>query len=128
MIDAGKIVERGTHQQLLAAGGLYAELYRTQHQPMLEGAAFETDPGAAEATERAEPPSMPTAGAAVAIAEALGRSSATPTPEQEAEAGGNGSAATPSRGGLERASEADNASSTDSAQPSASGKSAGGPS
>jgi ATP-binding cassette subfamily B protein len=30
VIDAGRIRERGTHDELLAAGGLYAELYRTQ--------------------------------------------------------------------------------------------------
>jgi ATP-binding cassette subfamily B protein len=30
VIDEGEIRERGTHQELLAAGGLYAELYRTQ--------------------------------------------------------------------------------------------------
>jgi ATP-binding cassette subfamily B protein len=30
VIDAGQVRERGTHDQLLAAGGLYAELYRTQ--------------------------------------------------------------------------------------------------
>ena len=30
VIDAGRIVERGTHDQLVTAGGLYAELYRTQ--------------------------------------------------------------------------------------------------
>jgi ATP-binding cassette subfamily B protein len=29
VIDEGKIVERGTHDELLASGGLYAELYRT---------------------------------------------------------------------------------------------------
>ena len=29
VIDAGRIVERGTHDRLLAAGGLYADLYRT---------------------------------------------------------------------------------------------------
>jgi ATP-binding cassette subfamily B protein len=30
VIDGGQIAERGTHEELLAAGGLYAELYRTQ--------------------------------------------------------------------------------------------------
>ncbi len=29
-IDAGEVRERGTHDELLAAGGLYAELYQTQ--------------------------------------------------------------------------------------------------
>lgn len=30
VVEDGRIVERGTHDQLLAAGGRYAELYRTQ--------------------------------------------------------------------------------------------------
>jgi ATP-binding cassette, subfamily B, bacterial len=30
VIDAGMVCERGTHEELLAAGGLYAELYQTQ--------------------------------------------------------------------------------------------------
>jgi ATP-binding cassette subfamily B protein len=29
-LDGGRIAERGTHQQLLAAAGLYAALYREQ--------------------------------------------------------------------------------------------------
>ncbi|HEY4701328.1 MAG TPA: ATP-binding cassette domain-containing protein, partial [Streptosporangiaceae bacterium] len=30
VIDSGRVIERGTHAELLAAGGLYAELYHTQ--------------------------------------------------------------------------------------------------
>jgi ATP-binding cassette subfamily B protein len=30
VVDGGRIVERGTHLELLAAGGLYSDLYRTQ--------------------------------------------------------------------------------------------------
>ena len=29
VVDDGRIVERGRHDELLAAGGLYAELYQT---------------------------------------------------------------------------------------------------
>jgi hypothetical protein len=29
-VDGGRVVEQGNHQELLAAGGLYADLYDTQ--------------------------------------------------------------------------------------------------
>jgi ATP-binding cassette subfamily B protein len=32
VVDGGVVVERGTHEGLLTAGGLYAELYRTQFE------------------------------------------------------------------------------------------------
>jgi ATP-binding cassette subfamily B protein len=36
VLNAGKLVEQGTHQQLLAMDGLYAELYETQFRHALE--------------------------------------------------------------------------------------------
>ncbi|HEX6871459.1 MAG TPA: ABC transporter ATP-binding protein [Micromonosporaceae bacterium] len=48
VLDGGTIVERGTHDQLVAAGGLYAELYRTQF-------AVADSPRPFTGTEEAEP-------------------------------------------------------------------------
>ena len=42
VIDDGRIVERGQHDELVDAGGLYAELYETQFRPKRN-----TDPHAA---------------------------------------------------------------------------------
>jgi ATP-binding cassette subfamily B protein len=47
VIDEGQVRERGRHEELLAAGGLYAELYHTQF-------ARQAGPGAAEAPGPAE--------------------------------------------------------------------------
>jgi ATP-binding cassette subfamily B protein len=40
VIDAGRIVQRGTHDELIAAGGLYAELYHTQFADQEGGATL----------------------------------------------------------------------------------------
>jgi len=37
VVNAGRITERGTHEELLAAGGLYEELYRTQFARQAQG-------------------------------------------------------------------------------------------
>ena len=40
VVDDGRIVERGSHGQLLAAGGRYAALHRTQfEEPTVEAVA-----------------------------------------------------------------------------------------
>jgi ATP-binding cassette subfamily B protein len=37
VVDQGRVVESGSHAELLAAGGLYAELYRTQFEKQATG-------------------------------------------------------------------------------------------
>ena len=41
VVEDGRIVEKGKHDDLLAAGGLYAELYRTQFERQVEVASFD---------------------------------------------------------------------------------------
>jgi len=53
VVEAGRIVERGTHESLYAAGGRYFELYTKQHG--LENNLF-LAPGEGEAPESAETP------------------------------------------------------------------------
>ncbi len=60
VMEEGRIVERGTHDELLAAGGRYRELYDTQYQ--LETDRF-VNPGEDPSTEREAAPTRPAGGA-----------------------------------------------------------------
>ena len=45
VVDDGRIVERGTHDELVATGGLYAELYRTQFASQTREASMDASIG-----------------------------------------------------------------------------------
>jgi ABC-type multidrug transport system fused ATPase/permease subunit len=50
VLEQGEIHERGTHQQLLSAGGLYARFYQLQAHKEEEGARGAANPVLAGAT------------------------------------------------------------------------------
>jgi ATP-binding cassette, subfamily B, bacterial len=52
VIDGGEVTERGTHEELLAAGGLYTELYHTQFKSQEGSAAAPADGSPAAAGAR----------------------------------------------------------------------------
>ncbi|WP_041832103.1 ABC transporter ATP-binding protein [Actinoplanes sp. N902-109] len=55
VLDQGRIVERGRHPELVAAGGLYAELYRTQFADSQPLVAADVEPVIITVPERIEP-------------------------------------------------------------------------
>ena len=44
VMEAGRILERGTHAELVAAGGRYAEMWRLQQSSSEDAAATEPEP------------------------------------------------------------------------------------
>jgi ABC-type glutathione transport system ATPase component len=44
VLEAGRVVEEGTHAALVAAGGVYADLWRTQPGPIAEVAMRKAAP------------------------------------------------------------------------------------
>jgi ABC-type multidrug transport system fused ATPase/permease subunit len=42
VVDAGHIVQSGTHEELLTSGGIYADLYRTQFEVQDKAASLTT--------------------------------------------------------------------------------------
>ena len=43
VMDNGRLIERGTHGELLAAGGLYARVYEEQFRPQEEQDRIEVE-------------------------------------------------------------------------------------
>jgi ATP-binding cassette subfamily B protein len=48
VLDEGKLVERGTHAELIARAGVYSELYRTQLDAELDIEPYRTQPVGAQ--------------------------------------------------------------------------------
>jgi ATP-binding cassette subfamily B protein len=72
VVDGGRIVERGTHDELLAADGLYADLYRTQFDRPDDGRSA-TDAGrSATDTDLGDAPAGAGAGADPASTRRIG--------------------------------------------------------
>jgi ABC-type multidrug transport system fused ATPase/permease subunit len=44
VLEQGRLVEQGTHAELLARGGLYADLYETQFRPEHESSTHAPAP------------------------------------------------------------------------------------
>ncbi|MEU5595912.1 ABC transporter ATP-binding protein [Streptomyces sp. NPDC020298] len=69
VVEAGLIVERGTHDELLAADGRYAQLYRTQFEKRDTEAEAEAEPETATETASGTAPEAVTATETVTASE-----------------------------------------------------------
>jgi hypothetical protein len=59
VLEEGRVVERGRHRDLLALGGRYAELYRTQFDDGEDDAAAQPSPATGPGSEVPEPSRLP---------------------------------------------------------------------
>ena len=113
VIEGGRIVQRGTHDELLAAGGRYADLYRTQFRSEAEVPPSSSEPprvvtggergvedaggdpgdaGRADGARLAEPAAHGRSGSAGATAASIVGSFSQPPPTTTPVAGPNSSA------------------------------------